>query len=272
MKRKITNLCGAFLFLSHLVFATQLEPWLGNNLELESRFTYFLESYQRIETSKGKTKRPTDDSFYTLSLGTSAFDLLAAEIELVLSDTRSHSFDWDCVRLTGRYALLDDIIGDPVSLITGITVTQASTAGLHDISSFHHGKIEAELHASIGQELSCDRFWTSRWWSVFGVGLADVGSAWIRANGVYEKNWWNQYQARLFVNTLWGFGHNRLKLHAFHGYGPIHHQAIDLGASFTYCFAFSGTLSLEYSRRLFARNFPENVNQYKVCFFYPFGL
>lgn len=271
MNRKIANFCCAFLFLSQLICATQLEPWFGRNLELEARFSYLLETYHSVATSEGRTKLSRHDSFYNFSLGTSAFDLLAGELELILSD--SHGFDWDCVRLSGRYALMNDILGeDPVSLITGMTVTQASTAGLHDISSFHHGKIEAELHAAVGRELSCDSFWTSRYWAVLGVGLADVGSAWIRLNGSYEKNWWDKYQARIFINTLWGLGHNRLNVHSFRGYGSIAHQSIDAGASLSYCFPLAAVLNLEYSRRLFARNFPRGVNQFKVCFFYPFGL
>lgn len=266
-------LATILLAASTLSEATELMPWFDTNLQIEARTSYTFQTYPSLAGNRHCRHYSSDDSFLTASLYLSALEMLNLELELTAAETHKHDFGFDNFRLTARYLWLDDIIGDPVSLITGLTVTQAVHRSLHDPSSFHHGKIEAELHASLGRELTCHDTWILRWWGALGIGQADVGWPWIRGNFTTEVRVADGQWARGFIHTLWGLGHKSIHSpHSFHGYGPIRHQSIDLGAGYDYRFDIWGTLSLEYAFRVYARNFPKHANRITISYLYPFGI
>lgn len=255
-------------FLPFILGATELRPWLDTNFELQPRLTYLHQSYRSLAVSNHTVHRPAEDNFFDLSVGLSAFSY-SAELEVILADTRHRSFGCDSIKLTGRYQWFNDLIDDPVSMTTGLTIIQAFKQSLDDVGSFHHGKFEMEAHLAIGQEITCYDTWDSRVWGVLALGSADVGSPWIRANLSWEKNWCETHRAALYLNTLWGFGNNKLNPNHFHGYGPIHHQSVDLGLTYSYLFEFGGSLDVGYTHRLYARNFPKNANIYMISILYP---
>jgi hypothetical protein len=252
--------------------ATDFKPWFGP-LEIDGRITNTVQFYQSVDTKCGARYRSDCGNFTDFSLEGAVLDQFAVELEAVTAITRHRSFGLDSLRLTGRYLWMNDIVDDPVSLTTGVTISPVFKPSRHDIAIFHHGGIEFEAHAAVGQETSCMQFWTSRWWGVGGIGIADQGYAWLRANLNWEHNWWDLHRIRLLVKTLWGLGHKNLhSAYHFKGYGSIRHQSIDLGFRYTYGFCYGIDLSVEYGYRVYSRNCPENVNFFIVELFYPIGL
>jgi hypothetical protein len=268
---KMRHLLLAFACLPSLLLATELSPWLGRDFEFEPRFVYLHQSYNRINAGNHSFHHSAQDNFYTLSLSFAAMDY-SAELESTLADTHKQRPAFDNARLTGRYRIFDDIIGDAFTLTPGITITQACKHSLHDISSFHHGEIESEFHVAAGKEFSCEEFWTHRFWGVAGLGIGDHGSPWIHADFHFEKNWWDLNRINLFIHTLWGLGNNNLSRHHFGGYGPIKHKSIDIGLRYSHLTELGLIISLEYARRIFARNFPDNANFVEARLFFPFSL
>jgi hypothetical protein len=271
----------AFFLLPSVMFATELKPWFGKNLEIESRTGYLLQAYRSIDVVRGPHHLPSVNSFFHLSLSFAATDLsvasipdMSAEIEAVAADTRHRSFGMDALKATGRFRWMNDVPGDdPISLTTGLTLTQVFKQALHDIGSFHHGGIEAEAHVAFGKEHPWKRFWTSRWWGVFAIGIADIGSPWLRGQAAWEHNKCDKHRLRFFCDSLWGLGKRGLRLYVpFRGYGPIHHQSVDVGIRYSYLFDWAGRLSVGYARRIYALNCPKNANTAFISIFYPFGL
>lgn len=269
----IKRLLLILLALPSLVMGTEFSPWLGRDFEIEPRATYIYQTYSHINTGHGKIRESSHDQFYTLSAMVSAFDY-SAEIETTIANTRVQRPACDNIRLTARYRLMDDILGiDPVTVTPGITLTKAFKHSVKDVSSFHHGEIEGEFNLAIGREISCLAFWEARWWGVLGIGGGDHGWPWIRADLFWEHNFWDLHQCRICMKTLWGLGHKDISRHeSFGGYGPIRHRSVDLGVRYTYHFEFGGVFSLEYNRRVYARNFPTQANLIFVSFVYPFSL
>lgn len=252
--------------------AVDLMPWYSNALELNTELLYTLQNYRKVETECGHHKYRSNDSFVTLSIGTS-FEPYAIDMEITGANTRHHHTYFDDFALTARYQWLDDVIGDYVSLVTGVTMIAATDIGKRDISNFFHGNIEGEFHVSVGREMTCFDTWSSRWWAVGGIGIADVGSPWVRGDAAYEMTLTSVDVLRLYANTLWGLGGDRLCLcHRFHGYGPINHQSVDIGMALFHDFECGGTAQLAYSARVWAKNCPMQVNLVTVSFQYPFGL
>lgn len=252
--------------------ATELQPWFGRDYEVEARATYLFQSYRKVATPHRHFNRDANDSFLTLSASLPWKDL-NGELETTFAYTRHQHPAWDNLRLTGRYRLMNDVNAeDPVALTAGITATIAAKHSVQDISSFHHGRVEGEFHVAVGKEFPCEEFWMTRAWAVVGVGVAEKGSPWIRANAVWERNWWDQQQVRFFMNTLWGLGKRNLcREKSFHGYGPIRHQSVEIGARYSYAVC-GAILSLEFAHRVYARNFPAHANLIMAQVFYPFSV
>jgi hypothetical protein len=259
------------LFCSSWLSGTDLKPWFPRYLEFQSSFTYLHQQYYKVDEGARTIHWRSKDDFYHTGLEL-AYDDLCGELELTFSSTKRHHLGPDNAKATLRYQVLDDIIGDPVSLVAGVTVSQVFALSLKDISTFNHGGIEGEFHLSVGAECPCWDTWTSRWWAVGGIGLGDHGSPWLHGELAWEKNWCEQQHFRLFAEAIYGLGDENLDVFIFDGYGPIRHQSIDLGAMYRYTFECDGSLSLGYAHRLHARNCPENANIYYVTYEYPFGL
>jgi hypothetical protein len=252
--------------------ATQYEPWVGTFLEFEWRNSLLYQHYSSLN-SKGRSLRSTaDDLFLDASLSNTLLPNASLELELIAANTSYQRGDIDSFNVTGRYVWLDDVVGDSLSLTTGVHLVQAFHHSVNDISSFHHGKAEGEIFISVGKEMSQETFWTSRWWVMGALGSADVGSTWLRGNFVYEKRWGHEHIFRGFCNLLWGMGTKRLNPRDFRGYGSVGHESVDLGIRYIYELPFIGSLNLEYSYRVYARNYPAHASIVMGQLFCTFGL
>lgn len=263
----------SFLCLHIGLEATERSPWFGKVYEVETQIQATVETYRSINTKNGTWHRPSCDAFFDLSASTVRPEGIALEFEAITAVTRHRNYGFDSLLLTGRYPFMNDVVGDPLSITAGITLSKVFKPARHDLGIFHHGGIELEAHVAAGKEFSCMQFWTSRVWGVYGVGIADLGSPWMRGDLVWEHNWWDTARAGVFVHTLWGLGHRALKKKChFHGYGPIHHQSIDLGVYYRHDFYCGIALTAEYAFRAFARNCPQHASFFILRLLYPFGL
>lgn len=266
-----SRICYLALFLFfNLAWTTEYKPWFGDQLEYELRSNLIYQHYSSLTSGSRTHHYPSDDLFFNLSLANSPYPEIDIEAEVMLAKTRHKSNFVDSVRLTGRYLWLDDVAGDPLSLTTGITLTNAFKGGLQDVSSFHHGLVEAEFHTAIGKEYSSCEVWDNRFWLVGAVGIADRGSPWMRGDFEYDLRVVPTGEIKGFVHTLWGFGGQNLHLHHFNGYGPINHQSADFGLKYTHLLEFFGHLSLEYTYRAYARNFPSRAQRVALELLYEF--
>jgi hypothetical protein len=262
MSKKIYSLLLLFLLFFNSIYSTELRPWFGPNLLILWRTEYTYQHYSKINSDKQTISKTADDSFLNLSLELSPDPTLDFEVEALLSDTRKRGKGFDCGRITGRYQLMDDILGDPMTLTAGITLTRANHISLHDISSFHHGIMEYEAHLSAGKEFSCEKFWTSRFWGLIGLAVADRGSPWMRIHLAYERNFWDYADYGIFLRGLFGFGdHNIQFINPFPGYGVIQHRSIEIGGYYRHFIqSFGAHIYGQYAYRVWAHNFPAQTS------------
>lgn len=259
------------LLLPQLLGAVDYRPWLSRDFEFQPWASYRYQQFSKVNGNGGSFSRNENDSFFAGGIGFAAIGY-GADIDVEIAKTSHQNFACDHFSLTGKYQLSDDVIGDPVSIVTGLTFTHAFKHSLFDISSFHHGKFEYEWYLSAGREKICESFWMSRFWGVVAVGIADRGSPWIRLNCAWERNWWDLHRVQLFARTLWGLGdHGLSEDRRFRGYGSVAHQSIDIGLGYVHEFENSAKLGLDYAYRIYARNFPMRVNTLMLTLVYPLG-
>jgi hypothetical protein len=253
-------LFSCLMVLPLYVQAMDLSPWSGTDAEIHVRVTDQLQ------------KRPSHLNNF-LGFGVEgSFDVYQVDLELNMASTEKLMFGFNDVRLTGRYRLYDDVIGDPFTLTTGITLIKPTHHSLRDPDLFHHAIFEGEVHAAIGKEWSHLQFWTTRFWGVAVVGAGIKGYPWLRGDIGLDKNWCDAYSVRIFVRTLWGLGHKHLHTHDFHGYGHVQHQSADIGFEYNQKIVWDSTLTIGYAYRPFAYNYPKYVNTLTLQWMLPFGL
>jgi len=241
-------------------WGTELRPWYGNAFEFNWDIDATYQTYREVAVNSRDEQYSSDDYFFHTGVNTAFGEELAAEVEITAASTRHHRRFLDNLRITGRYLLADDIAGDPISLVVGVTGTQAFAISVDDISSFHHGKLEGEIHVALGRETACGSDWGSRWWILGAIGSADVGSPWWRAQMTGEYHFLQRHAIAVFAYALGGLGHDTIDIEDFHGYGPIRHLSVDVGFRYTFEIDFFGSLYLEYLNRVYARNFPAHAN------------
>lgn len=262
-----------FSFFPFMCAATDLKPWFGREYEFEIRTTLLYQNYDSLAIPHHSSEIHTaNDVFLTLSVAY-PFRRYCGEFEATAAHTHHQHYRWDNFRVTGRYQWMDETDGCPFSLVTGITITEPYSRALHDISSFHHGHIEVEAHLSFGKKYGypCSQLYLFRWWNVIGIGKAEEDDPWYREEVACEFAYDTIHQFRGFIHALWGAGGKHLRPHDFRGYGDIKHRSIDLGVRYSYTLDCWGTLSLQYARRVYARNFPADANLVTFEYYFPFN-
>lgn len=252
--------------------ATEVAPWFGEYLEFEARASALYQGFDRVSSGKKSFSYHSDDVFTNFSLSFCPDPDWDVELEVLFADTRHRNYGFDSGKITGRYLILDDIIGDPISMTAGLSLILPIHSALRDIGSFHHGMAEFEAHAAIGQEVPYLTQWALRHYSFLALGIATQGSPWLRVSYNLERNFCNAFSAKVFLESLFGFGRRRIFKQDFRGYGAIAHRSVDAGVGLTYTFDYWGELSLQYTYRIYARNFPKNVNIAKITYYVPFTL
>ncbi len=267
---KFTNL----LLLAPIVAcATEYEPWFTPPFEFQGRIGYRYEHSNSVQSPLGSFAEPTRDSSAHLSLAVTPWPHWNVEAELFFTRTSDIAFTYESTWLTARYAWLDDIAGDCLSFVTGVTLSFPSKYFLHAFSFPYHGHANAELHATCGKEWSCGSDWHTRLWGLIGYGVAEKGSPWVHGIGTFEYHFPSCAVLGFFTEALYGFGHDDIvPFVPFTGYASIEHQSIDLGGYMDYEIRYWGTLKLLGWYRVHARNFTENNWGASLTLLVPFSI
>jgi hypothetical protein len=271
MKCLISQLC--LLLLPFAATATQYRPWFGEDKVIEVRPSYTFFYYPHVDQGGDTITHESYNHLGALSISGQTDCTWFAEAEIHTAGNEIRGWSVEDYTFTGRYKFLNDCAGDPISMTVGVTVAKVETAGRKDFSTFHAGQMEYELHTSFGKEWICRQYWTSRAWGYLGGGIANRGSPWIRGILGYDLNHWNCYHYGIFAQGLFGFGQHDLCLQEpFRGYGAIKYRSIDISAYFTKVFGNYAELTLEYTLRPWAYNFPTHAHAVTVRFMWPYNL
>lgn len=261
-----------FFLLPLSLGALEIKPWFDNLWEFNFTPSYTYSRYRDIQNGHPQLKSPSNDHLikFDLSFSPSPYWEISADMEF--ADTPRQSMGFRSTALQARYLWLNDIVGDPVSLTTGVSARMVGSHSLKDVSCPYHFHANYELNTSIGREWSRGVNWDFRIFGFGAVGMANRGFPWTRALLMIEGQWQEAHRLGLFGEGYFGFGQQgRVNTDRFNGYANIHHRSLDTGVSYTYVFEVWGEISLAYTRRLFAKSFPQNVNFFTIAYRFPFS-
>jgi len=270
---KLCQLYASLLLLFATSYATELFPWLPPLFEFEGRLTPLFERVDRAQSPLGNFRAPINNASLQLGMDVTPWPNWNAEVELYLTHTHQTNFTYEAALCTLRYAWLDDLAGDDLSLVTGVTLSFPNHTFLHQLSFPYHGPINAEFHATVGKEWSCREDWLFRMWGVGGLGVANRGSPWLYSLIVAEGKTSLCTTVGLAIDALYGLGsHNLLPKLPFKGYASIDHRNIDLSGFFTYYLPHYGTFAFLGWYNLYAHNFIWHYWGVSLSFLIPLSI
>lgn len=261
------------LALPASAFALNIEPWFCNVYEFTFSPAYTYSRFNSVQNGDPRLKNPANIHLIGCDISIPPAPQWEVDADVEFADTPWQSMGLRSLAGQVRYLWLDDVIGDPVSLTTGLSVRGVSRHSLHDVSSPYHSNINVELTTSVGREWDRGFAWRFRIFGFGAVGMANHGYPWARAFATVEGNWHNTHRLSLFGEGYIGFGPQPIvDINHFNGYASIQHRSVDLGVQYTYVTEVWGRIILSYTRRVYAHSFPENVNFFTLRYLLPFSL
>ncbi len=254
-------------------YATEYSPWFTPPFEFQSRLSYLYENQTQVQTPRGSFKNTCNESSVHFGLGVTPWPNWNVETELFLTHTNDIPFSYEASYLTVRYAWMDDICGDWISLVTGVTLSFPGDRYLRNFCFNYHGNINTELHATIGKEWAYQKDWITRFWALGGWGIANKGSGWVHGLGVWEYKPISCIELGVFSEAEYGLGNNDIiPDEPFRGYASINHQNVDIGGYMNYVIPYWGTLTVIGWYNVYARNYIENYWGAGLSFLFPFSI
>jgi hypothetical protein len=263
----------AGLILACPVCALDTKPWLNDVYEFEFQSAFTYSHYRKVQGASVQLKHPSNDKDILLDLGFVPSQSVDMQAEMEFAQTPRENWGTRSGALQVRYQWLDDIAGDPVSFVTGLTIRGVTGRSLRDVSTPYASNANFELTFSMGKEWSDGEFWTMRTYGMAAIGMANRSYPWTRELFVWQRNWANRHRLTLFAEGDFGFGGKQhVDVRHFHGWGKVQHQSIDLGVGYGYHTQLWGTFTASYAYRVFAHNFPERVSFLMMAYTIPFSF
>ncbi len=267
------RLSKLLLLLPLSLLGLERMPWYCNMWEFSFTPSYTYSRYPSVQNGTPHKQSPSNDHLLAFDFAVPPTPELQLSSEIEFADTPRQSMGLRSIAAQVRYLWLDDLLGDPVSLTTGIVLRGVSGHSVRDVSSPYHSYMNYEFNTSVGREWDRGFDWRFRTYGGASIGQANHGSPWMSAFAIMEGQLHHAHRLGVIFDGYGGFGSRRsVPINHFHGYGSIAHRSIDAALKYTYVFEVWGHLSFAYTRRLYARSFPEKVNFFTISYMLPFSL
>jgi hypothetical protein len=261
------------LLLPISLFGLDREPWFCNMWEFTFRPTYTYSTYPDVQNGVPDKQETSHDHVISFDFAVPPSPEWQIDAEVEFADTPRQSMGLRSLAFQVKYLWLNDLVGDPISLTTGAVSRGVTRHSVQDVSSPYHSYLNFEINTTLGREWNRETYWWLRTYGGVSLGIANHGYPWANAFAIIEGQMQQAHRLGLFCEGALGFGHRKeVFINHFNGYGSIQHRNIDVGLKYTYAFEIWGQLSVAYTRRLYARSFPENVNFFTLSYMLPFSL
>jgi len=259
-------------------FATALlgfeeKPWLGNQWEFFVDTSYSFSRFKTVANSTSHLQHPSNDNLFVIDLGFVPLEGWEAAVEVEFAQTPRQSLGRRSAAAMVRMCLLDDIMGDAISLTVGGSIRQTAFVSLKDISCPSSARWEVELHSAIGKEWSSGPDWMSRVYGIGALGQGSRGSPWTKAKVAFDLNKPASHSWEFYSIGYWGFGRkHEVNIEHFKNWGSYDHSSIDLGVAYLQPIEEWGHFRFDLFHRIYARVYPRGVTGIMVAYHLPFSL
>jgi len=253
--------------------AFEEKPWLGNQFEFYLDSSYSYSRFTKVAQPVKQLKHPFNANLLSFDLGFCPVDGWEVAFEAEFAATTKQCFGRRSLAGMLRTRWLDDIVGDPVSLTTGVIARMTSHNSLRDISCPSSARWDVELHSAIGKEWSSGADWSMRLYGIGAIGQGSRGSPWTKAKAAFGIRQSVSSAWEVYSLGYWGFGNkNKVNISHFHGWGSYNHSSVDVGAAYIYCLEVWGNLRLDFFYRFYAYVYPKGLIGGAITYHLPFSF
>jgi hypothetical protein len=205
-------------------------------------------------------------------MGLAPTESIEVQGQLAIAQRSDTSVYGDIAQLCGRWGLLNDLSGDPLSAVTALTVTFGSRDAVRAVAEFVPSDVNGELSLALGREWSrCER-WLARAWALGAVGIANEGRPWVRGSLHVDLQPWACTELLMGVEAIQTFGEQRAWGCVFPGYAHVRASWVDLQLSAATSRWLGGRLGLELRSRLWAKRAPKPWTLGGLLFTYAYSF
>lgn len=222
---------------------------------------------------KGQTKRQEKDhTLLEMSLGISPVANWRGELGVDFAKVANfHTFNMQATRLEAQYLWKNDLVGDPISLSTGLSFIFPKHKGCYNLSKVPYSSSNAELHICMGKEQAQGPSYESRIFATFTMGIKNKGAPWSKARFLYEHNLQDRFKVSIFTEGAYAF--SKRQWQSIPNESELSRGAFrfcNVGLEGTYVWDFVGEWNLGIQKRIYARNLPSDTLGVSLGFFIPF--
>ncbi len=261
------------LTIAFPALALETKPWFDEVYEFHFESAFSFSRFNRVQGASRQLKSPLNNWDLLVDFGFTPSSKWDMQIEGEFGKTSRVNWALRSGAAQLRYQLLDDIAGDPLSLVLGVNIRGATHHFLRDVSTPYAAEFNAEATWAAGKEWSDNGLWTMRLYGFGTLGQANRGYPWTHQLFVFQYNLEDTHRFTLYTEGNVGFGgRQHVDVKHFNGWGKYQHQSIDLGFSYGYKLSVFGIFSFTYAHRIFAHNYPEHLNFFALSYSIPFSL
>ncbi|MCH9609556.1 MAG: hypothetical protein S4CHLAM45_14880 [Chlamydiales bacterium] len=267
----------SLFFLSSTLLGLEREPWFNPLWEFQAiaQNDYFKNRTVQIPKS-GYTLNDYSNLF-DLALQVSPYPYWDAEVQLDFIASDRTSFNFGGAEIIARYQWLDDTIGEPLSLVTGMSMSFIRGELEENLNAYLSSNYSLGLSVTVGKALyrRCDPLWRRRLW-FFGEYLFynrnTPGS--FRSTLAYDQRILPCLIWKLHTHYQSGYGTNDLPptKEGFFGYHNIDFHVLNVETKMLYEFPIYGSFELSGLYNVVAFNGPKNYWGIGGKLVFPFSL
>jgi hypothetical protein len=253
--------------------ALEESPWFDDLYQFRSVSDFFYSYFDHVSDAKKPLGHSYNTYLFHTDAGFTAAENIDVDVDLELVQTFGQNFSFRSSALQARYRFLDDIAGDPITVVSGLSLRGVGARSVRNISTPYASYGNAEVFVCLGKERSYKETWDLRGYFFTALGAATKSYPWIRAVGQIEKNFSDRQRLGLRTEGYFALaGKDKVDVDHFRGWGKIFHQSIDLFAFYGYTFGLYGELSVGYGTRVLALRYPSWQQTGFIRYSIPFSL
>jgi hypothetical protein len=263
---------GLFLIAPFYLVALQKEPALPAPYTFEYNNSYTYQYVPTIDQAINPIDFHSHNNFYYTSLSGSFKEGQALFLGVGFNATSQSSFNFLEASIEYRVALLNQLLGDFVSVQIAPVITFVPHYRVTDVNTPYQNVFNASTILSLGAELDRGGDWIANFFLAAQGGISSDSGPFIDLELHASTKLANAYIFSVAVEELIGFGNDHVvNVGAFRGWSNIAHRSTKFCASFGYIVNVYGTLTLEFAYRPFSRSYLQNDSSLSIGYAFPFS-
>lgn len=261
------------LVLVHLtLYGIQREPFLPAPYTFEFKNTYAYQYIPSIDQAINPIDYHSHNNFYFCALSGSFVEDQAMFLEIGANATSQSSFNFLQTTFEYRLALLNELVGDPLSVQIAPVISFVPTYRIKDVNTPYQNILNLSAIFSFGKEYDANGDWIAKIFAAIEGGISSGLGPFFVADVEILTKFFESYLLKLSLQELVGFSKKSVvNVSNFDGWSKISHQSLQVMGSFSYIFGFYGNLELLYGYRIYAKSYFQNDSTFLISYTYPFS-